>query len=332
MSRSARRALEQLVLPERQPAAGRRDPGRATSPIAAGNETPGGLVAHDDGSERSSLQHTAGNRAVARLSTDGVVQRHVAPTTNAEAEQAAGERPAEAVPDAATGEAGAEGTIEPASGTGTTGTTGGGLKGDARKKAIEDTCRASNTGTWAMGIIEKWKIPVDYEFGGTGSFHRSGSIFLNKNLGIGGAALVLMHEAQHANTFKSGKAADATKLGRDEYVKAKIADEAEAVVRQIEGMAVTKSLGVDMAGAGVTDALKERYLKAFYKKRDELRAADPGMSTGEINRICRKATRDGEVTSWFHDGTFITSTKKNSYAVYYGNQWDDLNKPPEKKP
>ena len=58
----------------------------------------------------------------------------------------------------------------------------------------------------------------------------------------------MMHEAQHADTYKSGKQADRTKLGRAEYVKQSIADEAEAVVRQIEGLAVTTGLGVDMTG------------------------------------------------------------------------------------
>ena len=93
--------------------------------------------------------------------------------------------------------------------------------------------------------------------------------------------MVLMHEAQHADTFKSGKQADRTKLGRAEYIKQSIADEAEAVVRQLEGLAVTTSLGGDMTGAGVDDTRKQRYMKAFYAKRDELTKADPEMDTGQ---------------------------------------------------
>ena len=183
---------------------------------------------------------------------------------------------------------------------------------------------------WAQRIITKWSIPIDYEFGGRGSFHQGGKIFLNKTLGIGGAAITLMHEAQHADTYKSGKQADRTKLARAEYITHSIADEAEAVVRQIEGLAVTESLGADMTGAGVGDDLKLRYTNAFAAKREELLKADPEMSTAQINTACRTATRDGEVTKWFYDGTFVTSTDLNTYAIYYGRQWDEVNKTPGK--
>jgi hypothetical protein len=83
-----------------------------------------------------------------------------------------------------------------------------------------------------------------------------------------------------------------------------------------------------MTGNPITPGLKERYLKAFYLKRDELKAANPAMTTAQINAACRISTRDGEVTNWFHDGTFVTSTDDNSYAVFYGKQWDDENKAP----
>lgn len=247
-----------------------------------------------------------------------LAQRHEAVTTNTEVGEP------ELSPQEETAQP------DPTKGTGTTGSTSSAPTGEARIKAIGDALRASASGMWALGIIDKWKVPVDYEYGGQGSFHQGGKIFLNKTLGIGGAALVMMHEAQHANTFKSGKQADRTKLGREEFIKLMIADEAEAVVRQIEGMAITVGLGVDMAGAGVDDALKQRYLKAFYAKRDELKAANPDMTTADINDRCRTHTRDTEVTNWFHDGTFVTSTDLNSYAVFYGLQWDAVNKPPAK--
>ncbi len=319
----------------------------------ARNDAPGQLLA---------LQRAAGNQAVSGLVGQLVVQRHEGPTTDEEAEAAAGQaQPGEvgAVPtESAAGEeaiagaapeagaadtaeqdttgqesaspAGAETTSQPGVGTGTTGSVGKGLKGDVRKKAIEDVLRASNTGTWALSIVDKWKIPIDWEYGGEGSFQRGGKIFINKTLGVGAAALTLMHEAQHANTYKTGTSADRSKLDRAAYVKLSIADEAEAVVRQVEGLAVTEGLGADMSGSPIDDALKQRYLTAFYKKRDELNKANPAMSTAEVNAICRTSTRDGEVTKWFYDGTFVTSTDHNPYADFYGKQWDDVHKKPGK--
>jgi hypothetical protein len=283
--------------------------------------------APDGGSSLLDLQRKAGNRAVAGLIGRSVVQRHPGPTENTEVETVP---PAEAAAEQAPATATTDATSQP--GTGTTGTSGtGGIKGDARKKAIEDTLRASATGMWALAILDKWSVPVNYEFAGTGSYHQGGKIYINKSLSVGAAALVMMHEAQHADTFKSGKQADRTKLGREEYVKKSIADEAEAVVRQIEGFAITKSLDVGTQGSGVNDALKARYLKVFYAKRDELEKANPKMPRSEINEICRKHTRDTEVTNWFYDGTFVTSTNNNSYGIFYGNQWDEVNNPPAKK-
>jgi hypothetical protein len=79
--------------------------------------------------------------------------------------------------------------------------------------------------------------------------------------------------------------------------------------------------------------LKDRYLKAFYAKRDELRKTNPEMTTAQINAICRTTTSDGEVTNWFYDGTFIVSVRETptSYPDFYGAQWDEVNKPPAAK-
>ena len=354
MRQHARRDSDLTLTPTPRPAVGRRGAGGTRVRRAVGNLAAESLIGRDDPGELLELQRTAGNRAVARMMGGVVVQRHPGPTTNAEVEDESGtEGPVEgtAAPtneetsDGTGTESAVEGAVEesaPATaeatsaeatsqpGTGTTGTTGAGLHGEPRKKAIEDTCRASDTGTWAMAIIDKWKVPVDYEYAGQGSFHQGGKIFVNKTLGVGAAAVVLMHEAQHADTFKSGKQADRTKLGRDAYVKQSIADEAEAVVRQIESLSVTTGLGVDMTGNPITEALKQRYLTAFYAKRDEQKKANPDMTTAQINAICRTATRDGEVTNWFADGTFVTSTNNNSYFVFYGLQWDEVNKAPGK--
>ena len=201
-----------------------------------------------------------------------------------------------------------------------------------RRQQIETLLGTTDTGRWVLRIIERWSIPVDYEYSGTGSFHRSGSIFINRSFSVDAAVLVMMHEAQHANTFKSGRAADVSALGREEYITAKIADEAEAVVRQIEGSVPMQAAGHSLAGSGVTQGLIDRYRRAFYAYRDALEAANPRMSREEINNRCRTRTRDTEVTSWFHDGTFVTSTGNITYSAHYGNAWDAAHNPPSPSP
>lgn len=260
------------------------------------------------------LQQSVGNRAV--VGQLPPVQRHLAETM-----------PEEVGDEPATDQAGAE----PVAGTGTTSGKKKGKKGPSRGKLILAKLATTDTGRWVLGILKKWKVKVHWSYAGMGSFHRSGEIYINKNLSVDAATMVMYHEAQHANTFKSGKAADIESLTRAKYVKQKIADEAEAVVRQIEGTVPLEHAGASMAGSGLTMGLIDRYRKAFYKKRDQLERDHPKMTRAEINRRCRRHTRDNEVTNWFHDGTFVTSTGKISYSDHYGKQWDAVHKPPTKK-
>ena len=206
------------------------------------------------------------------------------------------------------------------------------LRPPDRRQQIETLLGTTDTGRWVLRIIRRWSIPVDYEYSGTGSFHRAGSIYINRTLSVDAAALVMMHEAQHANTFKSGLAADVNALSREEYIRRKIADEAEAVVRQIEGSVPMQAAGHSLAGSGVNQGLIDRYRTAFYAYRDALEAANPTMTRAEINDRCRTRTRDTEVTSWFHDGTFVTSTGNITYSEHYGNAWDEAHNPPSPAP
>ena len=271
------------------------------------------------------LQQAAGNRAVA-AHLDRVVQRHLEPTTPAEVGQTDATDPGLAEPTTTN-------AVEPGTGTGTG--TGPAPAGPSRQAQVYAKLNTTDTGRWALGIIDKWKIPVDYHFAGVGSFHQAGKIFVNRSLSIDAATLVTLHEAQHADTFKSGRAADVEKLSRAEYITKKIADEAEAVVRQIEGSVPMTAAGASLAGSGINQGLIDKYRAAFYAKRDELEAADPTMTRAEINRRCRQHARDTEVTNWFTDGTFVTSTggaANVTYSQHYGKGWDDAHTPPSPAP
>ena len=271
------------------------------------------------------LQQAGGNRAVA-AHLDRVVQRHLEPTTPAEVGQTDATDPGLAEPTTTN-------AVEPGTGTGTG--TGPAPAGPSRQAQVYAKLNTTDTGRRALGIIDKWKIPVDYHFAGVGSFHQAGKIFVNRSLSIDAATLVTLHEAQHADTFKSGRAADVEKLSRAEYITKKIADEAEAVVRQIEGSVPMTAAGASLAGSGINQGLIDKYRAAFYAKRDELEAADPTMTRAEINRRCRQHARDTEVTNWFTDGTFVTSTggaANVTYSQHYGKGWDDAHTPPSPAP
>jgi hypothetical protein len=206
------------------------------------------------------------------------------------------------------------------------------MRGPNRQEQIEAAMRTTTSGQWALKVIADHSVEVDWEYTGQGSFHRGGKIFLNKTLAPNGAAVTMMHEAQHALTYKTGKAADVEELTRAAYVKAKIADEAEAVVRSIEGAAPMQKAGVDITGGGITAGLITRYQTAYNAAAKALRDKNPDMDAAEVHRQARTTTRDGEITSWFHDGTFVTSTGNITYSEHYGKIWDDEHKPPADTP
>jgi hypothetical protein len=206
------------------------------------------------------------------------------------------------------------------------------MSGPNRQEQIEAVMRTTAAGIWALKVIADHSVDVDWEYTGQGSFHRGGKIFLNKTLSIDGAAIVMMHEAQHAQTFKTGKAADVAALTREAFVKAKIADEAEAVVRQIEGAEPMQKAGKSLAGSGITAALITKYNTEYAKAAKALREGDPELAEADVHAKARTQTRDGEVTNWFHDGTFVTSTGNITYSDHYGNYWDSQHKPPTPAP
>ncbi len=302
---------------------GRTAVGDSRRPVGPRPDPSGSLAA-----DLARLQRTAGNRAVAANLDRLAVQRHLEPTMPAEVGEPEVANPSLAGPAPET-------AVEPGTGTGTgTGTTTAPAT-PSRQAQVYAMLNTTDTGRWALGVIDKWKIPVDYNFAGVGSFHQGGKIFINKNLSVDAATLVTFHEAQHANTYKSGTQADASKLPRADYITKMIADEAEAVVRQIEGSVPMVAKGTSLAGSGINQGLIDKYRAAFYAKRDELEAANPTMTRAEINNRCRVHARDTEVTNWFHDGTFVTSTggaANVTYSQHYGNEWDRINKPPSPAP
>jgi hypothetical protein len=335
---------------------------RAASRHLAGSD----LVAH--------LQADAGNRAVAAMLNGRTVQRHVAPTTDADVGTEPGTgtgTPAPGAPDyvalarriqkaiegpgtdedavyAALRQCGGDATKVAALSAAYSALTRRQLEADirddfsgselqqalallkppSRKELIETQMRSTASGRWALGVIADNAIPVEWEYTGTGSFHQGGKIYLNKTTPVVGSAIVMMHEAQHALTFTTGKAADAAALTRAAFVTAKIADEAEAVVRAIEGAGPMSGAGADIAGSGLTAGLITQYQEAHAAEVKKCRDADPGLSAEVAAARARTTVRDGKVTNWFHDGTFVTSTGPITYSEHYGRIWDGVHAPP----
>ena len=192
--------------------------------------------------------------------------------------------------------------------------------------ASEPTSRRTMNGLWALLVIAFRGIPVDWEYSGTGSFHQGGSIYLNHRTPTKEAAVVMVHEAQHAETYKSGRMPDATSVDRATFVTRMIADEAEASTRQMEASLGMIAQGDTAADTGQPQWMIDAFKAAYDAEVAKLRAE--GVAEAAIPRRARDTVRDGLVTRWFKDGTYRTSTSGTTaltYEQHYGAEWDRLN-------
>ena len=198
------------------------------------------------------------------------------------------------------------------------------LIGGTREKRIRTEMARTEDGRWALDVLNKYKVEVDWEYKGTGSFQQGGKIFLNYRTPAKQAAPTMVHEAQHASTYKSGKDADAEKLDMATFVKRSIADECEAVVRANFAKLHMTVQGDAEGDVGANWMTKQIY-DAYRAEWDKLTAA--GVPVEERKQKAKDAVRDTLVLGWFNDGTFKTSTSGGSltYPQHYEGEWKRIN-------
>lgn len=143
---------------------------------------------------------------------------------------------------------------------------------------------------------------------------------IDSNHSAGRAALAFVHEMNHAYYHKIGLRPDITALGREEYVNAKVSEEAEGVVKSIE--AKIELEGTDVSITGLSYPLETEYREAYKARYDELIAA--GKSEEEAGSTAR-ITGMERVIKGFMDGEVSTSNSGQSYPEYYGEAWDEVN-------
>ena len=117
----------------------------------------------------------------------------------------------------------------------------------------------------------------------------------------------VVHEARHAREDAEGTSPDRTATTRDEYVQRMIDEETRAVVDEI-----TLSRALQDAGTPTsTEQADTNYWKAY----------DAAVAAGQDEQAAQ-AAGSAAVREMFTSGWFRTSTTKQPYVEYYGEQWD----------
>lgn len=303
---------------------------RVTPPVAGGRDA-------DLARSVLALQQSAGNRATSALiETLTPIQRHAGPSTIAASESP--ETPAGTLTErfksffgfgsasataAAAAPAGAAAAAAPAAAP-------AGPTQDSRAKEVKPFLDASEEGKAAQDIMGKRKVTVDWLYAGSGSFFDGeNGVHINKSENAPSAALVFVHEMNHAEYHHLGKTADISKLDRATYVKTMIDEEAEGTVKSI--VAKIEMEGGLQVCLNASFVMEKEYAVAYKNAIDELVKKNPAASEQEKKNAGRQAGLK-RVNEGFYDGTIVTSTTGESYANYYGKAWDKMNAPPAAAP
>jgi hypothetical protein len=191
---------------------------------------------------------------------------------------------------------------------------------DEIKKVLE----VAPGGKAALGDKDKYKVGISYRKGGGSEYSNgSNSMIIDSDESAAEAALTVVHEMYHATTYHEGKWADATKLAREDYIKAEIEEESEGTVRSIELKVELEGTKIDVSKA--TFPLEQQYRKAYKEAVDALKSKDPKATDAALKAAGRAAGK-ARVVKGFNDGEVVASTSKETYPEFYGKRWDKKNK------
>ena len=187
--------------------------------------------------------------------------------------------------------------------------SGDDVPADVRTKLI-DKLKGIPRSKETLDAIEKaGKMDFPLKWSDAGTFHIAGAIHLRSTSTEDSWIASMSHELVHLQTFVEGKAADATKQGKEEFVKAKMDDEIKAHAATY--LTLLQS-GGSAGAAGFAD------FKTFVEK--DHKAALDAKKWSELDAIAR---------TWLADkykNVFTTNNTKENYYVYWGNHWDKANR------
>lgn len=214
---------------------------------------------------------------------------------------------------------------EPAPGDGTgagadldaTRPVGGDVDGDTRSSLIR-ALRGSAEASSLLDDVEEARGDLSFplKWSNRGSYHRSGSIFIDRNTDETEWYGTLAHELVHLCTYESGSAADASTMGRDEFVEAKMTDEinaqATAFVALMQVGRFTGEVGLDE----FVTWLEEHHPDLMMSMEDP---EEDAQNWSDIK---------GHAATWLEDkyrNEWVTSNTSENYYTYWGNAWDRAN-------
>jgi Zn-dependent peptidase ImmA (M78 family) len=228
-------------------------------------------------------------------------------------------------------EAGATGpgrvAAEPGGGSSAGGGSGGAA--DQKLKEAKELLKSTKSGREVLKFLDDSGVKVELR-GGDGSFFsaKDNKIVINDAKTADQIALTAAHEVNHALFDKEGRGADIDKDSRADFVRKSIEEEAIGTVASIQ---LKKELQAAGKTVTATYPLEKQFNAASEKAVDELKKSKPTATAAELDAAGKAAGLDA-VVNGFKTGKVVTSTTKETYPEFYGQQFDAKHAPKAPEP
>lgn len=186
-----------------------------------------------------------------------------------------------------------------------------------RMKEIRDLLENIPTGREALRVIDEHGVEVSF-VSGEGSFYAfaDNTVVIDIDAVLQKAALLVVHEATHVSYHKQGLWLRPEDVGRNEYVDARLIEEADAEANVVEAKL---ELNVEMTKSSTY--VEREYRKAYSRGIEQQMMTNESGTNEEWEQSARDAAQD-RLRFYFLKVQIIRSTDGLSYSETYENHWD----------
>jgi hypothetical protein len=184
--------------------------------------------------------------------------------------------------------------------------------------------RQTGDGAQAITTVKRHKIPIVTGPGNYAQFRASeNTVYLGTDMSVDQASINFTHEINHAEKKALNLRPDPTKTSRADFIKTKVAEEAEGQAKAIRHQFESQWLDPHFDGRA---AGNEAYSDAFARAVNEARAAD---SDAPEMLLKLKGQQAGEkaLVKEFIEGRLATASSggRQTYPEKFGALWDRAN-------
>lgn len=194
-----------------------------------------------------------------------------------------------------------------------------------RKDSRIDPRIYGKPGAEAQEILDRWHVIIRYEPGGTHYRRGLNTIFVDPDDSTD-IQLLKIHEATHVKYHRERRSANPYLLGRDEFVKRSLMEEAEAQANQIRAnieLQAVKPTAPDIP-------LQREYMVGYWAGVENAETLADGRGQ-TLTAAERQAAGEQEALSAVYftianSEDFVTATTKETYPEFWGNYWDEVHR------